>query len=183
MSNRELFSIADGDSALGEPLTIFILQLIIIVTLSRILAFLFKYLKRMLLILLSLFDDDLSLSNPFYYLIQFVQNEKYMVHRCAFYLFCNSEPPVIAEVVAGILLGPSAFGMLYVVWYCACVCRGALRSALRVLRVCCVVLCVQPGPDAWLFVSLGSRSPSCSVHTWVLMPTFCYMLKFMCILL
>lgn len=58
-------SIADGDSALGEPLTIFILQLIIIVTLSRVLAFFFKYLKQ---------------------------------------------PPVIAEVVAGILLGPSAFG-------------------------------------------------------------------------
>eukprot|EP01111_Echinosteliopsis_oligospora_P016677 TRINITY_DN7013_c0_g1_i1.p1 TRINITY_DN7013_c0_g1~~TRINITY_DN7013_c0_g1_i1.p1 ORF type:complete len:753 (+),score=196.67 TRINITY_DN7013_c0_g1_i1:68-2260(+) len=60
-------SILDGDSVIGEPITIFIIQLVFIMLLCRLLSFLFRYIKQ---------------------------------------------PAVIAEVVAGILLGPSVFGKI-----------------------------------------------------------------------
>lgn len=40
-------SIADGDSTVGTPLTLFLVQLMVVVGLSKILSAIFKYLKRM----------------------------------------------------------------------------------------------------------------------------------------
>jgi len=60
-------SVTDGESVVGTPLTQFLVQLLIIVILSRLLASLLKYIKQ---------------------------------------------PSVIAEVITGILLGPSALGIV-----------------------------------------------------------------------
>ena len=40
-------SIAAGESPISTPLTLFLVQLIVIVVLCRLLAFLFRYIKRM----------------------------------------------------------------------------------------------------------------------------------------
>eukprot|EP01114_Cavostelium_apophysatum_P020186 TRINITY_DN6698_c0_g3_i1.p1 TRINITY_DN6698_c0_g3~~TRINITY_DN6698_c0_g3_i1.p1 ORF type:complete len:757 (-),score=198.52 TRINITY_DN6698_c0_g3_i1:9-2279(-) len=61
-------SIYDGGSPIQTPLTIFLIQLLMVMVVSKLLAFLFKFIKQ---------------------------------------------PPVIAEVVAGIILGPSVFGQIH----------------------------------------------------------------------
>jgi hypothetical protein len=67
-----------GEGPVETPLALFIVQMLLIVIISRVMAYLFKYIKRKVLVL--------------------------------FCLFFSQEPPVIAEVVTGIVLGPSVFG-------------------------------------------------------------------------
>lgn len=75
-------SIFGGGTPTDQNITIFLVQLIIVVVLSRVLTWLFRYIKR----------EDVLNSSTFYW--------------------WQLEPSVIAEVVAGILLGPSALGRL-----------------------------------------------------------------------
>lgn len=74
---------------------------------------------------------------------------------------------MIAEVVAGILLGPSAFGMLCVLRGVVWLCVGSLTPKNMFVIITCV--------------NLGLNARVCSVHLgpyarvvfiiWVLMPT------------